>query len=293
MIAASHKPSIFIASSVERLEIAYTLQEHLEYAAEPTVWTQDIFKPTSYALADLVNASRRFQFAIFVFTADDIVTARDRMVKSVRANVIFEFGLFIGALGVFRCFLVTPKQSEPLQFPTDLLGLAPPTYVADRADQNLVAALGPAANRVRRAIREQLRSEEPPSTAQARGDERKRSRQIRAQDFIKIWNDPELTLARQTVRELPSSPYGYDEEELVAHQALRRLFTFLENVADAVLDGEVEEAAAKAVFNRPIEQLWPHLYTLMAPANHAEDWWRARPPRLAELYARWSPREPA
>lgn len=289
MSGVSLRPSIFIASSVERIEIAYTMQEHLEYVAEPTVWTHDIFKPTSYALVDLVDASRKFQFAIFIFAPDDILTIRDIKVQSIRDNVIFEFGLFIGALGLHRCFLVTPRQSEPLHLPSDLLGLAPLTYATDRSDRNLVAALGPAANRVRRAIRDQMAAQET-TTLPPRSDERRQIRQVRAQDFINIWNGPELTLARQAVRELPSSPYGDDDEEVAAHNALRRLFTFLENVADAVLEGEVDEVAAKAVFDQPIEKLWPHMYTLMAPANHAEDWWRTRPAKLGELYARWSKR---
>ncbi len=222
MSDGSRKPSIFIASSVERLEIAYTLQEHLEYVSEPTVWTYDIFKPTNYALADLVNASRKFHFAIFVFAPDDVLMVRDAAVKSVRDNVIFEFGLFVGALGLSRCFLVTPRQTDPLHFPTDLLGLSPLTYATDRSDRDLLAALGPAANRVRRAIRDRLSSEDPILSPRGRDDERGHIGQMRARDFINIWNGADLMSVREAIRNLPSSPYGYDDDEVAAHQALRR-----------------------------------------------------------------------
>ncbi len=70
------------------------------------------------------------------------------------------------------------------------------------------------------------------------------------------------------------------------------LFAFLENVADAVLGGEVDETEIKAIFERPIKQLWPHMYVLLAPVNQADEWWEKRPPKLAELYARWSKRGP-
>jgi hypothetical protein len=285
VIVTLPKPAIFIASSVEGLEIAYAMQEHLEYVAEPTVWTQGVFKPSSFTLIDLVKATAKFQFAIFVFSFDDALTVRDAKMQVVRDNVIFEFGLFIGSLGLPRCFFVMPKASQPLHLPTDLLGLEPLTYAADRSDANIVAALGPAANRVRRAIRE-LREVPTKSVAGLGVDAAVIHRPMTAQDYIDQWNSGALADARTAVRTMPSSPYGYDDEELEAHRALRRLFTFLEGLSDAVLSGELNETAARSVFQQPVAILWPHMYTLLAPANHAEDWWRPLP-RLADLYRRW------
>ena len=282
------KPAIFIASSVEGLEIAYAMQEHLEYVAEPTVWTQDVFKPSSYTLIDLVNSTDKFQFALFVFSFDDVLSVRNAQMRAVRDNVVFEFGLFIGAIGLHRCFFVMPHASQPLHLPTDLLGLTPLTYVANRADANIVAALGPAANRVRRAIREQFSAPQTTRPTEGpRSDVSTSFRQVTAQEFFEIWNGAELTAAREAVREMPSSPYGHDEEEASAHQGLRRLFTFLESLADAILSNEIDEASARESFEKPVLLLWPHIYTLLAPANHAEDWWQPLP-MLAELYRRWS-----
>lgn len=292
MNVSDAKPGIFIGSSVERLEIAYALQEHLEYVAEPTVWTQDIFKPSSYALLDLVNATRKFQFAIFVFAADDIVTLRNIASAAVRDNVVFEFGLFVGALGLNRCFLVMPRNTGTLHLPTDLLGLAPLTYAADRSDRNLVAAMGPAANRVRLSIREQqaklTESEHADASHIPNASDRKSFvRRMTASGFLEIWSGPRLSEARAAVRELPSNPYGYDEGEVAAHEGLRRIFAFLEGVSDAVLSGEIDEGVARSVFERPVQILWPHMYTLLAPANHADEWWDPLP-KLAQLHKRWS-----
>lgn len=73
---------------------------------------------------------------------------------SVRDNVVFELGLFIGRLGRERCFIVIPKGSEDeIHLPSDLLGITPALYEPNRQDKNLVAALGPAATKITRMIR--------------------------------------------------------------------------------------------------------------------------------------------
>lgn len=279
MSAAATKPSIFIASSAEGIDIAYAIQEHLEYVAEPTVWTQGVFKPSSFSLLDLVNAAPGFQFAVFVFSADDVVTIRNATTQSVRDNVVFEFGLFIGVLGLSRCFFILPRQADPLHLPTDLLGLEPLTYAPDRSDANLVAALGPAASRIRRAVRATSAALPAKSGSGATAG-------ATLEEYVALWNGADIKAARADARVIPSSPYGYDDAELAAHKALRRLFVFLETVADDVLSGSIDEAGARSIFAGPVAALWPHMFVLLAPANHAEDWWRPLP-RLAELHQRW------
>jgi predicted nucleotide-binding protein len=93
------KPSVFIGSSVENLTIANTLQLNLEYDGNVTVWNQGVFSLSSNALKDLTNALANFDFAIFVFQPDDMTTMRNVAHNTVRDNIIFELGLFIGKLG--------------------------------------------------------------------------------------------------------------------------------------------------------------------------------------------------
>ena len=81
-----------------------------------------------------------------------MATIRSETVNTVRDNVIFELGLFAGRLGIERCFLIVPKGAEEVHLPTDLGGIAPATFAADRQDGNISAALGPACNRVRKAM---------------------------------------------------------------------------------------------------------------------------------------------
>lgn len=146
------KPRIFVGSSTQSLSIGYAIQENLDYDAEVTVWTQDIFKQSGVPLITLINQLETFDFGIFVFGADDIKIIQDKTQKTVRDNVLFETGLFMGKLGKDRVFFVVPDDANDLHIATDLLGITPGRFNPGRSDGKLVAALGPFCNQVRRQI---------------------------------------------------------------------------------------------------------------------------------------------
>lgn len=147
------KPKVFVGSSLESLDIAYAVQENLEYDAEVTVWTQGIFQLSSTALQDLLSLVGTYDFAVFVFSPDDTVFLRDNQYQTVRDNVIFEFGLFVSQLGIERVFFVMPRDQVFLHLPTDILGFSPATYSTQRSDNNIKAALGTACNQIRNQIK--------------------------------------------------------------------------------------------------------------------------------------------
>ena len=142
------KPRVFIGSSTRSLPIAYAIQENLQYDCNSTVWSQGIFQLSSNTLDALVKALEEFDFAVFVFHSDDIIKLKDSDVATVRDNIIFELGLFIGKLGKDRVYFVKPKNTE-LKIPSDLLGITHGIFDEDRPDGNLKAALGPFCNQIR------------------------------------------------------------------------------------------------------------------------------------------------
>lgn len=147
------RPRLFIGSSSENLDLAYAAQEELERDAEVTVWNQGGFELSKSAMENLMDTLDEVDFGLFVLAPDDVTEIRDQRKPVVRDNVIFELGLFIGRLGRERSYMVVPQGVGDLHLPTDLLGITPASYDADRQDGNLRAALGPACSRVRNAMR--------------------------------------------------------------------------------------------------------------------------------------------
>lgn len=104
------KPALFIASSVEGLQVADSINENLDHDVHCTLWRTGTFKLSSQTIDDLVKKSSTVDFAVFVFTPDDLTTIREKQHATARDNVIFELGLFIGAIGKERCYVVKPRD---------------------------------------------------------------------------------------------------------------------------------------------------------------------------------------
>ena len=145
---------VFVASSVEGLEIARAIQENLEHDAETTVWNQGIFAPGAQVLQILRTVLESADFGIFVFSPDDITKFPEEEFRTVRDNVVLELGLFVGRLGLERNFIVTPRTGPRLRMPTDLLGIVTTQYDPGRLEDNPLAAVGPACAVIRRKLRQ-------------------------------------------------------------------------------------------------------------------------------------------
>jgi hypothetical protein len=148
------RPVLFIGSSSESLDVAYAAQENLVDCAQAIVWTQGLFALSKSFLESLLDTLDEAQFGLFVFASDDLTRIRGQVMETARDNVIFELGLFIGRLGRERTFIIMPKDDVDLHLPSDLLGINTATFVPPEKQKLLVAALGPACNRARRAIQE-------------------------------------------------------------------------------------------------------------------------------------------
>src|SRR5438067_11773934 len=123
------KPRIFLGSSGQQERLVQALTRGLQDIADVDPWTT-VFNPGVSTLERLVELTREVDFAAFVFARDDWTTkgaSPDAASgqASPRDNVVFEAGLFGGALGIRRTFLLHATGSK---LPTDLLGLTSVRY---------------------------------------------------------------------------------------------------------------------------------------------------------------------
>lgn len=176
------KPRIFIASAAESLNVADAINVNLDHSAEVTVWKHG-FSLSNSSIDSLIQKASSVDFAIFVFTPDDISTIRSQEKSVVRDNVVFELGLFIGTLGKERCFIVKPRDTD-LHLPTDLLGLTPADYNGSRSDRDLEAAVNPTCALIRKEIEKLGLISQPLSSAVISPNPRQVLHSISATDNI-------------------------------------------------------------------------------------------------------------
>jgi 8-oxo-dGTP pyrophosphatase MutT (NUDIX family) len=145
-MAGKEFPRLFIGSSSESIAVARGLKANLEDVAEVRIWDEGLSIPGNYVLEDLLRFTTSFDFAAFVWSADDSVVSRGSQLTAPRDNVILEAGLFYGLLGRERVFLCAPR-SRDVKTPSDLLGLKIVTF-QEPSDANYRAATGSAASEI-------------------------------------------------------------------------------------------------------------------------------------------------
>jgi predicted nucleotide-binding protein len=118
-----NEPVLFVGSSTEGQTIASEV--YRRFTDKPIVvrpWTDGVFQASRTSIENLVSATQQADFAALVLTADDMTVSRGKAKASPRDNVVFELGLFMGALGRERVFILKPKSVD-VRIPSDLLGV--------------------------------------------------------------------------------------------------------------------------------------------------------------------------
>ena len=119
------KPRIFLGSSGQQTKLVQAITRGLEDVAQVEPWTTS-FNPGTTTIERLLELAHEVDFAAFVFAHDDWTAnsptspAPGSGQASPRDNVVFEAGLFGGALGMRRTFIL---HANGAKLPTDLLGL--------------------------------------------------------------------------------------------------------------------------------------------------------------------------
>lgn len=126
------RSQIFIGSSAEGLKYVELISSYLEPVGEVVRWTTS-FTQNRSALDSLVKKTKLSEFALLVATCDDLTLKRDEIKSTPRDNIVFEFGLFTGATGIDRAFLLV---EEGANLPSDLEGIIIAHFSNDDSKHN-------------------------------------------------------------------------------------------------------------------------------------------------------------
>lgn len=147
---SKEKPLVFVASSSEGKEVAYSIKQNLEDVCECEVWSDGMFEPGYYYLETLLNQLQKVDFAVMVMTNDDKVVFRGSDYNMPRDNVLLELGMYMGQLGRYRTFVIFDKDAN-LKMPSDLEGLTMASFSQPKK-LTWKGAVSSACTDIRRAI---------------------------------------------------------------------------------------------------------------------------------------------
>jgi hypothetical protein len=141
---------IFVGSSSEQRKLATIVCEELRKSTfHPLPWWETgVFRAGDVTLDRLVQLSQLCEAAVLVFGADDKTWARGVEFKSVRDNVLLEYGLFLGRNDREHAVILAEKSAG---IPSDLAGITVIHYT--RGKETQIAIAEKVVNHFRRLLR--------------------------------------------------------------------------------------------------------------------------------------------
>ena len=151
------RPRIFIGSSRESLDVAKRIKDFFTPDYNCYLWTDEIYKNNESFLETLMKSASLFDFSFMVFAADDLISVRGDVIEEPRDNVLFEYGLFLGRVGLDRAFVIAEDTAK---LPSDLLGITVTKYsttTSDDGKKTATASLEEGLAKLKRQTDESLR----------------------------------------------------------------------------------------------------------------------------------------
>jgi hypothetical protein len=215
------KPKVFIGSARESIDYVNAVHEALSYVAEVTPWSAGAFKALNYTMEDLEIQLDQNDFAVFIFSPDDIINIRGTTSVITRDNTLFEMGLFWGRLRRGRVFFMIPntvpkvlngEEIDGYHLPSDLIGISPLKY---EVRSNYSASVNVACGYITRQINKLGRYQEPSILL-----EEARIRQ-KERDAVALFT---LKLTKELLQSNNSKTYDYLTDALRSVYAIHQEF---------------------------------------------------------------------
>jgi CRP/FNR family cyclic AMP-dependent transcriptional regulator len=153
LVRNSHdKIRIFVICSTEALPVARLVGRSFSHDPfDVIIWSEGVFKVTSYTLQTLEDEVDKADFAIAIAHADDVSTCRGMDWPVPRDNVVFELGLFMGRLGRQRAILMENREDK-VKLPSDMAGVTTISYRYQPGADEL-ALIAPACDELRSYVK--------------------------------------------------------------------------------------------------------------------------------------------
>ncbi len=130
MKSTTNKPTVFIGSSSEAIDVLNKLCVSMKRWSKPTKWC-DIFTAGQVTIDSLLNKIPEYDLCVFIWFEDDDLVSRGNKYKVARDNVIFETGIAHGVMGRQKAFIVKVGDVKSI---SDLAGV---TYINYRVGDSM------------------------------------------------------------------------------------------------------------------------------------------------------------
>lgn len=127
---------LFVGSATETAHIARGIADKLAGKVDIHLWSE-VFELGELNLQALQREAAECDFAVFVWGMEDTSASRGQSSGSPRDNVVYEAGLFAGALGEDRVFVAHAKGTR---IPSDYLGITTAAFDFDEPDLDSITA---------------------------------------------------------------------------------------------------------------------------------------------------------
>jgi predicted nucleotide-binding protein len=140
---------LFIGSSGSSVPVGDLIANRLERmgSAKVRVWNEGVFTLNQGVLDRLLDIVKEYDFAVMIWGPDDVTESMGGSSASPRDNVIFECGLFMGALGKGRVFIVCDSNVN-VKVPSDFAGITLAYYDGSRVDEDGESAIRSASDKI-------------------------------------------------------------------------------------------------------------------------------------------------
>ncbi len=170
--------------------------------------------------------------------------------------------VFMGQLGLDRCFVLKARDTANFHLPSDLMGFEPLTFNANRSDNNLQAALGPAAHLLRERFAKWRAN--PALETSSRST---------LQRYLDLWNSKVLMHDRQHIQTEGLALNVIEDDDGKDSEVLSRLMAFIETVCDSSLRGEITPSELDLALGKEIRAFYAHARHFWRNAAHDGDVW--------------------